>query len=107
MSSISKFNFTNWQVAQEIVESSSARELTKEEKHLLSAIKLAYFACEDGREIIVKKAAKTGAVFVLVISLITLISLTSQRGVTKTAEAKTFGERVNQIVESTMSAVLK
>lgn len=101
--------------------------LTKQEKHLLGAIKLAYFTIEVGRETLIRKAVRTGALTLVIslISFITLIALRSPTSLTSptlirirevsaatvSATFKSAGTNVNkatdEIVESTRSAIFR
>jgi hypothetical protein len=94
-------------------------DLTKQEKHLFEAIKLAYFTLEGGRKVVIQKAVRTGAIslIVIVISLISLIALTSfssgeklakpVNAATVSAQLKTGSLKAGEIFQSTVSGILK
>lgn len=81
--------------------------LTREECHLLDAIKLAYFA-EKGWKQSATRSARIGLICLIgLISLMGLIRLAShgQGSFTQPVQAATL--KVNEAIESTMSAILK
>lgn len=83
------------------------KDLTREECHLLDAIKLAYFA-EKGWKKSAARSTRIGLIsLICLISLIGLIRLAShgQGSFTQPVQAATL--KVNEVIESTMSAILK
>lgn len=107
---ISEFNFANpsWENLPPGFPVISKKGLTKEEGYLLDAIKFAYFTFEGGWRNSLKKSAKIGLISLIgiisLIGFITLIKPNSER-LTKTVNAATI--KIDEAIQSTMSAVLK
>lgn len=103
---IAKFNFPDpdWDRLPPNFPNLPKEGLSREEDHLLDAIKLAYFV-EGGWRIGARKSARIGLIsLVCLISLIRLVSH-NQAGFVEPVQAATM--KVNEAIESTMSAILR
>jgi hypothetical protein len=117
---IKQFNFSNWENVPSILADAKSEKLKLEEKHLLGAIKLAYYGNEDGRQLIMRSITKTSLVLVIIcligfISLISFSSLSENEKLLKPVSAATVSaslkqfdirQTLEQAYESTVSAVL-
>ncbi|KKQ84310.1 MAG: hypothetical protein UW51_C0009G0002 [Candidatus Amesbacteria bacterium GW2011_GWA1_44_24] len=83
--------------------------LTKQEGHLLDAIVLAWYATQpEGRKFLSKKFTQTSSLLLIsLISLIGLIRLISQNHSDFAKPVQAATTTVNQVIQSTMSAILK
>ena len=115
---IYKFDFYNseWENFPSKIFEYNLEGLSKEEKHLIKAMKFAYFANESGRDLIYKKLKTAGlitiiTVFIIFFGLIGLLSLDSQEKFTKPVNAATVSaqikQRAEEVMESTRSALIK
>lgn len=108
---ISEFNFAepDWGSLPPNLPKIPKDGLTREESHLLDAIKLAYFATAGGWKKSAQKGARMGFAFIIgLISLIgSAILVTRSAGEQFAQPVQAATHTVNQVIESTMSAILK
>jgi hypothetical protein len=106
---IKNFNFTNpdFSSVPNNFPGLSKTGLTREERHLLDAIVLAWITSE-GRDYFLKRTARHTAIAVAIVFVLLAggkVITTSQN--TKTVNAKTVGNVVGDVIEATMSAVFR
>lgn len=107
---IKKFDFTNpdWSDLPETFPNLPKTGLTRQEEHLLDAIKLAHFANEGGWKASTGKAGRIGLIsligLIVFIGLISLIS-SPEGELTRTVQAA--GVQADEIIQSTMSAIMR
>src|SRR3989344_6340637 len=99
---IREFNFAepSWENTPEEFPNCDTSGLSVSDRYLFDAIKIAYFVNEGGWK---KSAVRTG--LICLIGLIALISLMS-KGDNLATPVNAATTKVNQVIESTMSAVL-
>lgn len=99
-----KFESPNWENLPPNFPNIPKKGLSREEKHLLDAIKTAWYLNERGRSLLYKKTLLISILaFISFISLISLISLANQGTLPKPVNAATV--KIDKVIQSTMSAV--
>ena len=108
---IKEFDFPNpnWNQLPPGFPSLSKAELTKQEKHLLDGIKLAWLITDEGKGYLYKSFAQKTLIGVTAIILIVLVTnlLTKSVSLTNNVQAKTVVETEEKVVEATISAVFR
>lgn len=109
---ITEFNFPNpdWNNLPSGFPRLDKAGLTRQEGHLLDGIKLAWIASE-GRDVFYKSLARRTVVGIVILILAILVGknliTATDKSLTHTVSAKTVSQKVEEVIEATMSAVFK